>query len=200
MSIRLFLICHASTSALRTAAFPLDESLDSPGVAKAAAATGIPCQAGWSGPERRTRQTAAALGLTASIEPRLRDCDYGRWKGSTLAAIQGTDPLAVRQWLKDPAAAPHGGESLLDLLGRVGDWLDRLLAEWQRTGSARIAAVSHPAVIRAAVVHALGATPASFWRIDVAPLSRTELSGSDGRWSLRSIVPPAEERRDREGS
>ncbi len=193
MTIRLFLICHASTSALRTAAFPLDESLDSFGLAKAAAATAMSCRRCLSGPERRTRQTAEALGLTASIDPGLRDCDYGRWRGITLDALQGTEPLALRQWLDDPAAAPHGGESRLALLGRVDVWLDRLLGEQKQAGSAPIVAVSHPAVIRAAVVRALGAPPASFWRIDVAPLSRTELFGSDGRWTLRAIVRPGED-------
>jgi broad specificity phosphatase PhoE len=51
-------------------------------------------------------------------------------------------------------------------------------------------AITHPAVVRAAIVHALGAPPAAFWRIDVAPLSRTDLSGRDGRWNLRGIGRP----------
>ncbi|MBB5156135.1 hypothetical protein [Saccharopolyspora phatthalungensis] len=39
-------------------------------------------------------------------------------------------------------------------------------------------------VIRAAVVHALQAPPAAFWRLDVAPLSHTMMSGNAGRWTL----------------
>jgi broad specificity phosphatase PhoE len=46
--------------------------------------------------------------------------------------------------------------------------------------------VTHAAVIRAAIVHAIEATPQSFWRIDVAPLSCTLLSGSESRWNLVS--------------
>jgi len=46
--------------------------------------------------------------------------------------------------------------------------------------------ITHAAVIRAAIVHAIEATPQSFWRIDVAPLSCTRLSGNNGRWNLVS--------------
>jgi broad specificity phosphatase PhoE len=35
--------------------------------------------------------------------------------------------------------------------------------------------VTDPAIIRAAIVHAIEATPQSFWRIDIAPLSITRL-------------------------
>ncbi len=36
----------------------------------------------------------------------------------------------------------------------------------------------------AAVVHALGAPPAAFWRVDAAPLAPTELHAHDGRRTL----------------
>ena len=45
------------------------------------------------------------------------------------------------------------------------------------------------AVVRAAVVHALGAPPLSVFRIDVAPLSLTTLSGGPGRWNLAAVRP-----------
>src|SRR5205823_14173616 len=94
----------------------------------------------------------------------------------------------------DPSAAPHDGESLRDLLGRVAHWLDELC---RTTG--RIAAITHPSIIRAAVVHALNATPESFWRIDVPPLSHTRLSGGGQRWTLRetghSLITTASEPR-----
>ena len=53
----------------------------------------------------------------------------------------------------------------------------------------RVVAVTHPAVIRAAIVHALGAPPASLWRIDVEPLSLTRLHHGSGGWSLRQRGP-----------
>nr|BFE80044.1 hypothetical protein GCM10020093_026450 [Planobispora longispora] len=51
-------------------------------------------------------------------------------------------------------------------------------------GPGRTVAVTHPAVVRAAVVHALGAPARSFWRVDVAPLARVSLTGRGGRWRL----------------
>ena len=45
-------------------------------------------------------------------------------------------------------------------------------------------AVTHPAVIRAVILIALDAPPKSFWRIDIAPASRTVLHFR-GRWTLR---------------
>jgi hypothetical protein len=42
--------------------------------------------------------------------------------------------------------------------------------------------------VRAAIVHALGAEPRSFWRIEAGPLSRAELRPSTRGWSLRLPV------------
>ncbi|MFO1128935.1 MAG: histidine phosphatase family protein [Rhodospirillales bacterium] len=188
MVVRLTLICHAPTAAVRAAAFPADEPLDERGEAAAAglgAAVTFPAVECWSAPELRARQTAAALGLTATIDARLRDGDYGRWRGSALAAVQAREPDAIRQWLADPATAPHGGESVLDLLARVGGWLDQLRRPSAQRGTARLIAVTHPAVVKAAIVTALAAPPAAFWRIDAPPLSRVHLVGHAGRWNLR---------------
>ena len=77
----------------------------------------------WTGAELRARQTAEALGLSASVQPMLRECDYGRWAGKSLNKIAAHEPAAVDAWLNDPAAAPHGGESILDLIRRVANWL-----------------------------------------------------------------------------
>ena len=184
MPARLILLCHASTAAVRRGAFGADEPLDPPGAAEAAAAADTfgRVSGSWRGPSLRCAQTAAALGLTAQVAPELRDCDFGRWTGRDLSEVQDEAPEAVAAWLTDPAAAPPGGESVLALLARAGGWLDG--HPWP---AGQTVAVTHPAVIRAAVVHAIQATPASFWRIDVAPLSRTVLSGRPGRWTLHAI-------------
>jgi broad specificity phosphatase PhoE len=183
MTARLILICHGSTIAVRAAAFPADEPLDERGSRGAAAVSDhLPAADRWlTGPEARARETAAALGFAADVEPALRDCDYGRWRGESFDAVQEREPDAVAAWLSDPAAAPHGGESMRALLARVAAWLDG-----ERQRSTRTLAVTHSAVIRAAIVHAIGAPPHSFWRIDVAPLSVTRLSAAADRWTLSS--------------
>jgi broad specificity phosphatase PhoE len=181
MTARLTLICHASTDAVRKAAFPADEPLDRHGAADAAAlADKLPsADRCWTSPELRTRQTAAALNLKAISLSTLRDCDYGAWKGCRLDEVLARDPKAVATWLRDPAASPHGGESLLSLMQRVAQWLDG-----EKTIDRHSILVTHATVIRAAVVHAIEAAPNSFWRINIAPLSVARLSSNDGRWNL----------------
>jgi broad specificity phosphatase PhoE len=183
MTARLIFICHATTDAVRKAAFPYDEPLSARGRAEAAAlAGGLPrADRCWTGPELRTRQTAEALGLNADIEPLLRDCDYGNWRGRTFDDVQAREPDAAAAWLGDPVATPHSGESLLTLMQRVATWLAGELPHHRLS-----ILVTHATVIRAAIVHAMAATPQSFWRIDVTPLSCTRLSGNDGRWNLVS--------------
>lgn len=183
MTLHLSLICHASTDALRTNTFPADEPLDRPGLAAAHAAAGSLSAARrcLTSPALRARQTATALGLIATVDDGLNDYDCGRWKGCRLKDLQEQVPEGVMAWMSDPASTPHGGESVLDLLDRIGAWLDGL-----GTGNQSIVAVTHAAVIRAAIIHAIRATPRSFWRIDVTPLSRTELRASSGQWRLRS--------------
>ncbi|ARP69364.1 histidine phosphatase family protein [Streptomyces pluripotens] len=131
-------------------------------------------------PTPRSRATGDALGYAPLVQPALRDCDMGRWRGLTLGEAMAREPDAVDAWLADPRAMPHGGESLLAFISRVGSWL-----ETRPVGDGgRIVAVAEPAVIRAALVYALKAPPASYWNIDVRPLSSTTVSGCSGRWNF----------------
>ena len=188
---RLLLVRHGSTSATRASAFPADEGLDESGQAAAralAAALGRSRVDVISSPSQRCRQTAAAAGIAdPEVEPALAECDFGAWSGRTLADLHGEDSEAVRAWMTDPDAAPHGGESLTGFARRVGDWLDG------QTGlEGRAIALTHGGVIKAAVVHALGAPLEAFWRIDVSPLAITELHCHDGRWTLTRANCPVE--------
>ena len=183
MTARLILICHASTDAVRQPAFPADEPLDDRGRARAAAlAAHLPRADGhWTSPELRTRQTAAALQLQATALPMLRDCDYGAWRGHPFEEILAQDPDGVSDWLRDPTATPHGGESLGSLIQRVAEWLAGETAPHRQS-----IVVTHASIIRAAIVHAIDAAPQSFWRIDIAPLSMTRISAANGHWNLTS--------------
>lgn len=104
----------------------------------------------------------------------------GRWRGCTLADVAAYEPAAVDVWLTDPRSAPHGGESLLAFIFRIGNWLDTRPA---CDGS--IVAVAEPAVVRAALVYALQAPPSTYWHVDVRPLSTVTLTGLPRRWSFR---------------
>ena len=184
---RLLLVRHAPTSATRAAAFPLDEPLDERGLASAAALPrALPrrCEV-MSSPALRCRQTVEAAGLTATAEPRLSECDFGSWAGATLADVHASDPQGAGVWMIDPDAAPHGGEPLREFFSRVAKWLDD-----QAAGEGAAAAITHAGVVKAALVHALGAPLDAFWRLDAAPLSVTDLRAHDGRWTVSRVNCP----------
>lgn len=181
---RLVLVRHAATSATRAAAFPADEPLDERG-REAASALGSALPTGYEAMTRaalRCRQTAEAAGLVAAVAPELAECDFGRWAGRSLAAVHDDDPAAAASWMTDPEAAPHGGESLACFAARVGRWLDA-----QSTADGGAVAITHAGVVKAAVVHALDAPLSAFWRVDVAPLTLTELHAHDGRWTVTRV-------------
>ncbi|MER8006549.1 histidine phosphatase family protein [Streptomyces sp. NPDC094149] len=184
MTSRVILISPASNPSLRQARFddgrtPLDES----GTARAGAAAWTPRSPArvLTSPSLRCRETAAALGLREG-DPlaELAGLHVGRWQGRTLDEVGSAEPEAVAQWLADPASAPHGGESVQQLCSRIGQWLDSEYVADDRT-----IAVVEPDVVRAVVVQVSQAPPTVFWRIDVAPLTATEISGRAGRWNLR---------------
>lgn len=167
----LTLICHARTDAQRVGRFAVDDEplRDVPGPLAELSTTARYLTA----PELRARQTAE--GLDATVDEGLRDCDLGSWKGMPLKQL---DEEALQLWLTDPQAAPHGGESIAALCERVAQWMDSALAEGEWI------AITHPFVIRAAMVHALGAPLESFQRIDVQPLARVRFSRY-GQWRLQ---------------
>jgi len=187
---RLLLVRHASTTAVHGAAFPVDEPLDAAGLAAATALAGsLGAGEALCSPAARARATAEAAGLDARPVPALAECDFGTWAGRTLAGVWEADPAAVEAWMTDPGAAPHGGESLSAFLERVAAWLDA-----QAALDGRAIAVTHGGVIKAAVVHALGAPPAAFWRVDAAPLHVTELHAHDGRFTVCRVNAPVASR------
>ncbi|KAF1032723.1 MAG: Glucosyl-3-phosphoglycerate phosphatase [Pseudomonas sp.] len=175
---RLTLIAHASTRAQKRARFGVDEPVDMDWQAAALSqaarfkrAPQVLC-----GPELRTRQTAALFTEHPQVEDALRDCDFGDWQG---LGIDEVEPHALQVWMADSRAAPHGGESVVQLCERVGLWLGSL----ERTPG-HVVAVTHPFVVRAALLQALQCPPALFNQIDVEPLSSTELR-FNGCWRLR---------------
>lgn len=175
---------HAPTSSSRGRVFPDDEPLDADAWV---AATRLAEMLPWGSdaicsPALRCRQTASAARLDPRLEPALLECDFGSWSGRTLADVNEADPDAARCWMTDPDARPHGGESLTAFSVRVAGWLDE-----QASQDGVAVAITHAGVIRAAIVHALAAPTAAFWRIDVSPLTVTELRGGHGVWTLARV-------------
>lgn len=183
---RITFISHAATAATRAAAFPFDEPVE-PARLDELRSFGrrlVRAQQVEAPPERRTLETAIALGLDPTPSPELRDLDYGAWAGKSAEEISSSNPHGLRQWLSDTSAAPHGGESIDSLLLRVAGWL----ATHREVG--HTFAITHPAVIRAAILLTLEAPAQSFWRIDIPPASVTDLRWNGSAWTLRSSGGP----------
>ncbi|WP_449289763.1 histidine phosphatase family protein [Nocardia rhizosphaerae] len=174
--LRVDLVGHGLTEAVRKARFPVDEPLDEAGRGAVRECVTLTDAQVRTGPERRARETAEALGMVGELDARLRDLDAGSWRGTEMGALAQDQLFA---WLTDPGFRGHGGESVTELVERARFWLAEIASAGRDT-----VAVTHPAVIRAILLAALDAPPKSFWRIDIPPASVTRLHYR-GNWTLR---------------
>jgi broad specificity phosphatase PhoE len=134
----------------------------------------------YRGPELACAETTTALGGTAEVIDALRGCDFGSWTGRSLVELGAEDPDGVRQWLNDAQARPHGGESLAQLVSRVGATID----QWKWPDGRSVVVVA-PLVVRAIIAHVLHAPAAVIFRIDVSPLGKVAVSRGAEVWRLR---------------
>jgi broad specificity phosphatase PhoE len=136
-----------------------------------------------SSPALAAAETALAMGVSAQREESLADMDAGRWAGLSFADIHEKEPESLAAWLGDPANGAPDGETLPFAQERIGRWLDRLVHD-----DRGICAITHPMMIRAALIHMLGLTQSAALAIDLAPLCAVTLS-YNRMWRLQSIVP-----------
>jgi 2,3-bisphosphoglycerate-dependent phosphoglycerate mutase/probable phosphoglycerate mutase len=121
---------------------------------------------------RRAADTAElvgqACGLPVKFDARLRETHLGRWQGRTVAEIERDEPGAISTWRSDPAWAPPGGESRVDVVLRsrpVVDELDEELADDPSEPAGRsetVLLVAHGGLI-AGLVSGLLELPTPVW-------------------------------------
>lgn len=184
MTTRLTLLCHAATRQSREGGFPsLADTLDTGGVAKAKARMASLPTAGTvlMSPALAAIETATALGLTAAVDPALKDADYGFWAGRGFAELRDEDPSGLSKWLASPEVGAPGGESFDALTERMTDWL-KTIAMADRS----FLAITHAMTIRGIIAVALEVPNQSAMRIDIAPLSIVVLS-FNRTWRLQAI-------------
>jgi len=133
-------------------------------------------------PARRTRETAAALGLEAVVSHEaFREQDFGTWTGrrhDDLVAELG-DPY--RDFWKSPAGnRPPGGESFVDQIDRTADGLATLPA-------GDIVLVVHSGTIRAVLAIALDLSPDAALRFVIDHLSLTQIDRLDKGWRIIAV-------------
>lgn len=180
MGHRLVLVAHAPTQGMRELVFGDRTDLVHPELIDELSRRVMT----WSsGPEPACVQTAERLGGGAvEVLDELTGPDLGSWRGRTLTDVADAEPDGLGRWMTDPHAAPHGGESLAELIERLGSYCDA--REWP---AGRNVAVVAPLVARALVVHALAAPAEVIFRVDLAPLARVGLSRHGATWRLQQL-------------
>lgn len=157
-----------------------------------ALAARLPRPATWCcTPLSRTRRTAEAIFAAGypqqplQVEPGLIEQDLGEYQG--LRHIE-LPPLlqapAHPFWPLAGTERPPGGESMADVLVRVGLALDDLVA---RHPGEDVVVVSHGGAIRAAVAHALAVDADRALHLSVYNLSLTRLERLPEGWRVTCV-------------
>ncbi|WP_329458124.1 bifunctional RNase H/acid phosphatase [Streptomyces sp. NBC_01497] len=139
-------------------------------------------------PLLRCRETAGAvaerLGLGVTVEDGLRETDFGAWEGLTFAEVRERYPDDMAAWLASPEAAPTGGgESFVTVGVRVEAARRRLV---ERFAGRTVLVVTHVTPIKTLVRLALGAPPASMFRMELSAAATSVVAYyADGNASVR---------------
>lgn len=135
-----------------------------------------------SSPLARCRLFAEDLawqqGLTAQIEARLSEYDFGDWDGANVAAVMAANQQAVLDFFADPLNnTPPNAEAFADFQARVvAAWNDTVAQFRDRS----VLIIAHGGVIMSVLAEVLG-LQRMHGKIDVAYASMSRIRlGSDG--------------------
>lgn len=154
-----------------------------------ALARSLPRDAVWIvTPLRRTALTAATLiaaghpGVVPQVEPALIEQHLGAWQGLAHDAL----PVHLAEpahpfWPLSGTERPPGGESMQDVVVRVGQAMERLAVEH---AGRDVVIVSHGGAIRAAVAHALKIEADNALHLAVQNISLTRLERHPAGWRV----------------
>ena len=132
-------------------------------------------------PARRTRETAAMLGLDPVEQPAFREQDFGAWTGRRHDELMAELGAAYHEFWKSPAGnRPPGGESFVDQIARARTGLALLPA-----GEAIL--VVHSGTIRAVLAIALDLAPDAALRFVIDPLSLTRIDRLENGWRVDAV-------------
>lgn len=139
-------------------------------------------------PLSRTVRTAAAIyqagydGPEPQVEPGLIEQNLGAWQGLPHAELPARLTVPAHPfWPVSGTETPPGGESMADVIARVGATMDRLA----RTHDGHdVVIVSHGGTIRAAVAHALGIAAENALHLSVQNISLTRLERLPEGWRV----------------
>src|SRR5271166_5664120 len=149
----------------------------------------LPRPASWkTTPLSRTRRTAEAIFAAGyphaepEVEPGLIEQSLGEWQGLPHADLPARLALPAHAfWPLGGYEKPPGGESMAEVIMRVGAAMERLAD----VHSGRdVVIVSHGGAIRGAIAHALGIGPDNALHLSVQNLSLTRLERTPEAWRV----------------
>jgi alpha-ribazole phosphatase len=154
-----------------------------------ALATRLPRPAAWKvTPLSRTRRTAETImdagypRVEPEVEPGLIEQSLGEWQGLPHAELPARLTLPKHAfWPLAGHERPPGGETLAEVIQRVGDALEKLAIAHPDED---VVVVSHGGAIRAAVAHCLGIGPDNALHLSVQNLSLTRIERLPEGWRV----------------
>ena len=139
-----------------------------------------------SSPRERAEETAQpiaqAANLPCEIVAALDEIDIGTWTGRAFAELAGDPAWQAWNASRSKARAP-GGESMAEVQARM---LAYLQAARRRYPGGRVVVVSHADVIKAGLLHVLGASLDAVASFDIAPAGISTLLL--GEWGGRIVA------------
>lgn len=98
--------------------------------------------------------SATALGLPISVDPALREVDFGRGEGLTSAEMRASFPDETARFVEHPGISPlPGAESGVDAAERAWGALERIVAQYP---DGTVLVVMHSTLMRLILCRALG--------------------------------------------
>lgn len=101
-------------------------------------------------PRLRARETADIMGLTAIVDPRLREMSWGEWEGECVSDLVQRGDLSHGTERLGLDFRPPGGETPRETRSRLAEWLGEIARESRPVG-----AITHHGLLRAALSLAL---------------------------------------------
>ncbi|HET6608456.1 MAG TPA: histidine phosphatase family protein [Rhodopila sp.] len=142
-------------------------------------------------PLSRTRRTAEAIfrhGYPAAplvMEPGLIEQSLGEWQGLPHAGLPERLRLPAHAfWPLAGHEKPPGGESMAEVILRVGEAMERLA---ESCAGQDVVIVSHGGAIRGAVAHALAIGPDNALHMSIQNLSLTRLDRTSRGWRVACV-------------
>jgi ribonuclease H / adenosylcobalamin/alpha-ribazole phosphatase len=135
--------------------------------------------------QETARIVAAALGTSMTVDPDLREMDFGLWEEMTFGEVQDRYPEDLRRWKQSASAPPTGSsETFAAVFDRMGRVAERFAS---RYAGASVLAVTHITPIKALVAHALGAPPAALFRMELSSACFSRISYTGREASVRLL-------------